>query len=119
VTLTVTVRAGAAIGHLGEIEQAPNNEIDNVGLLDQLTRMEIMMRLVLTAAIVAALFGCAPAYARGGGIGFRTPGIAATSRLGMTPGSRMAPAFPRLNSNRPNPPFSGRCSPTGPPGPNC
>jgi hypothetical protein len=112
--LTMTVRS-----YGGKLEQAPNNEIDNVGLLDQTTRMETMMRLVLAAAIVAALFGCASAYARGGGGGFRTPGIAGTSRLAITLGPRIAPAGTRLNSNRPNTPATGRCSLTGSPSPNC
>src|ERR1700719_4357521 len=80
------------------IQQAPNNEIDNVGLLDRLARpdrrvgkMETMMRRMLIAAMQAALIGCGPAAAQVGGVGIPTPGIAATSPLGMTPGSSVSP----------------------------
>ena len=49
------------------------------------------MRRILIAAMQAALIGCSPAAAQVGGVGIPTPGIAATSPLGMTPGSSVAP----------------------------
>jgi hypothetical protein len=49
--------------------------------------MEIMMRRVLIAAMQAALFGCIPAFAQVGGMGSPTPGIGATSPLGVAAGS--------------------------------
>ncbi len=53
--------------------------------------MEIMMRRVLIAAMRAALFGCIPAFAQVGGMGSPTPGIGATSPLGMAAGSPVPP----------------------------
>jgi hypothetical protein len=53
--------------------------------------MEIMMRRVLIAAMQAALFGCIPAFAQVGGMGSPTPGIGATSPLGMAAGSPVPP----------------------------
>ena len=50
------------------------------------------MRRVLIAAMLAALFGSSPAFAQVGGMGSPTPGIAGTSPLGVTPGSRVSPA---------------------------
>ena len=49
------------------------------------------MRRILIAAMQAALIGCSPAAAQVGGVGIPTPGIAATSPLGMTPGSSVSP----------------------------
>jgi hypothetical protein len=54
--------------------------------------MEIIMRRVLVAAMQAALFGCIPAFAQVGGMGNPTPGIGATSPLGMAPASPVSPA---------------------------
>jgi hypothetical protein len=54
--------------------------------------MEIIMRRVLVIAMQAALFGCIPAFAQVGGMGSPTPGIGATSPLGMAPGSPVPPA---------------------------
>jgi hypothetical protein len=53
--------------------------------------MEIAMRRVLISATLSALFGCTPVFAQVGGVGIPTPGIGATSPLGMTPGSPVAP----------------------------
>src|SRR5580700_1330504 len=53
--------------------------------------MEIMMRRILIAAMQAALFGCIPAFAQVGGMGSPTPGIGATSSLGMAPGLPVPP----------------------------
>jgi hypothetical protein len=50
------------------------------------------MRRILIAAMQAALFGCIPAFAQVGGMGSPTPGIGATSPLGMAPGSPVPPA---------------------------
>jgi hypothetical protein len=69
---------------------------DNVGLLELartdrcVKKMETIMRRVLIAMQVA-LLGCAPAFAQAGGVGIPTPGIAATSPLGMTAGPSVAP----------------------------
>jgi hypothetical protein len=49
------------------------------------------MRRVLVAAMQAALFGCIPAFAQVGGMGSPTPGIGATSSLGMAPGLPVPP----------------------------
>jgi len=49
------------------------------------------MRRILIVAIQAALIGCIPAAAQVGGVGIPTPGIAATSPLGMTPGLSVSP----------------------------
>jgi hypothetical protein len=77
---------------VGRIERAPNDEINDAGPVDRWARpdpclktMEIAMRRALIAATLAALFGCSPAFAQVGGMG--TPGIAATSPLGMVPGA--------------------------------
>jgi hypothetical protein len=53
--------------------------------------MEIMTRQVLISAMLATLFGCTPVFAQVGGVGIPTPGISATSPLGMTPGSPVPP----------------------------
>jgi hypothetical protein len=53
--------------------------------------MEIMMRRVLIGAMQAALFGCIPAFAQVGGMGSPTPGIGATSPLGMAADSPVPP----------------------------
>jgi len=81
---------------VSEIERAPNDEINDAGPVDRWARpdpclktMEITMRRALIAATLAALFGCNPAFAQVGGMG--TPGIAATSPLGMAPGSAVSP----------------------------
>ena len=51
--------------------------------LDRCVRtMELMMRRVLIAAILAALFGCIPAFAQVDGMGSPPPGIGATSPFG-------------------------------------
>jgi len=44
--------------------------------------MELMMRRVLIAAILAACFGCIPAFAQIAGMGSPPPGISATSPFG-------------------------------------
>jgi hypothetical protein len=44
--------------------------------------MELMMRRVLIAAILAAFFGCIPAFAQIAGMGSPPPGISATSPFG-------------------------------------
>jgi hypothetical protein len=49
------------------------------------------MRRALIAATLAGLFGCNPAFAQVSGMGSPTPGIAATSPLGMAPGSPVSP----------------------------
>jgi hypothetical protein len=79
---------------VGEIERAPNDEINDAGPVDRCVRtgvktMEITMRRALIAATLAALLGWNPAFAQVGGMG--TPGIAATSPLGMAPGSAVSP----------------------------
>src|SRR4029077_84475 len=96
--ISVVTQVQQSFNKVDRIQQAPNNEIDNVGLLDRLARpdrcvgkMETMMRRILIAAMQAALIGCSPAAAQVGGVGIPTPGIAATSPLGMTPGSSVAP----------------------------
>ena len=53
--------------------------------------MEITMRRALIPVALAALLGCNPAFAQVGGVGIPTPGIAATSPLGMAPGSSVSP----------------------------
>jgi hypothetical protein len=49
------------------------------------------MRRALIPVALAALLGCNPAFAQVGGVGIPTPGIAATSPLGMAPGSSVSP----------------------------
>jgi hypothetical protein len=49
------------------------------------------MQRVLIAAMQAALFGCIPAFAQVGGMGSPTPGLGATSSLGMAPGLPVPP----------------------------
>jgi hypothetical protein len=49
------------------------------------------MRRVLIATMQAALFGCIPAFAQVGGMGSPTPGIGATSPLGMAADSPVLP----------------------------
>lgn len=49
------------------------------------------MRRLLMAAMLTGLFGRNPVLAQVGGIGGPTPGIGATSPLGMAPGSPVAP----------------------------
>jgi len=49
------------------------------------------MRVTLTAAVLAMVFGCSPAVAQMGGMGAPTPVIGATSPLGMAPGSPVPP----------------------------
>ena len=96
--ISVVTQVQQSFNKVDRIQQAPNNEIDNVGLLDRLARpdrrvgkMETMMRRILIAAMQAALIGCGPVAAQVGGVGIPTPGIAATSPLGMTPGSSVSP----------------------------
>jgi hypothetical protein len=53
------------------------------------------MKRLWTATMVAALLSCnsafSPAFSQAGGIGSPTPGIAATSPLGMVPGASVPP----------------------------
>ena len=49
------------------------------------------MRRELIAAMLALLLGCNPVFAQVGGMGSPTPGIGATSPLGITPNSPMSP----------------------------
>jgi hypothetical protein len=49
------------------------------------------MQRILIAAMSAALFGCTPVFAQVGGMGSPTPGISATSPLGMALSSPVVP----------------------------
>jgi hypothetical protein len=87
---------------IGWIERASSDGIGDaeicrsIGWPDRCLRtmeiiMEIMTRRVLISAMLSALFGSTAVFAQVGGAGIPTPGISATSPLGMTPGSPVAP----------------------------
>jgi hypothetical protein len=96
VTVTL-VSSNPATGSAGSSE--PRAIVNgNVGLLDRLGRAdhsvrkdETMMRRALLAGIFTVQFGCTPLLAQVNGTMTSTPGIAATSPLGMTPGAPVPP----------------------------
>ena len=71
--------------------------------------------LTATAALLVALFDCNPVFAQTGTIGGPTPGISATTPLGMAPGSPLSsPGIPLGSTELASPGLSPL--PTGPTG---
>jgi hypothetical protein len=78
------------VGRNGGISRFSGKEASMVGNIVR-PRCAPGLALMATAALLVALFDGSPVFAQAGTIGSPTPGISATTPLGMAPGSSTSP----------------------------